>query len=98
MRGAMASVVCGHCGTTNPEGRQFCENCDGFLDWEGRPAEADAVAPAPSRPPAGSATAPTAPIPPAAPTAVQTPAAPPSPATPQQAPRTVPPRIPSPAA
>lgn len=101
MRGAMASVVCGHCGATNPEGRQFCENCDGFLDWEGQAAEADAAPPAPTRPPAGSVatpTAPTAPIPPAAPTAVQAPAAPASPATPQQAaPRTQPPRIPSPA-
>ena len=31
----MAAVVCGHCGTSNAAGRQFCENCDGFLDWDG---------------------------------------------------------------
>jgi hypothetical protein len=94
----MASIVCGHCGATNPEGRQFCENCDGFLDWEGKPTEADTPAPAPTRPAAGSASASTAPIPPAAPTAVQTPAATPPPATTQQAEqRSATPLIPSPA-
>ena len=31
----MAAVVCENCGTSNPAGRQFCENCDGFLDWTG---------------------------------------------------------------
>jgi len=46
----MAGVVCGHCGATNPEGSRFCENCDGFLDWEGRPAEAEPAAAPPAQP------------------------------------------------
>jgi hypothetical protein len=47
----MAAVVCENCGTSNPAGRQFCENCDGFLDWSGVPdAGPVAAAPAPVAP------------------------------------------------
>ena len=47
----MAAVVCENCGTSNPAGRQFCENCDGFLDWSGVPdAGPVAAAPAPAAP------------------------------------------------
>jgi hypothetical protein len=67
----MAGVVCENCGTSNPAGRQFCENCDGFLDWSGTPAAEPA--PAAPRPPV-------APTPPPAPP----PFAPPAP--PQAAP------------
>jgi hypothetical protein len=35
----MANVICGHCGTSNPRGLRFCENCDGFLDWESTPED-----------------------------------------------------------
>lgn len=80
----MAGVVCENCGTTNPPGRQFCENCDGFLDWTGTPAPAPAAAPAPSAPPPPQARAqPTAPPPPPPPQ--HRPTAPPPPA-PSQAP------------
>jgi len=37
----MAGLVCGNCGATNPAGSRFCASCDGFLDWEGRPAAGD---------------------------------------------------------
>ena len=43
----MAAVVCENCGTSNPPGRQFCENCDGFLDWTGTP-DAGSVPAAPA--------------------------------------------------
>ncbi len=29
-------VICGKCGHENPDGRQFCENCDEYLVWRGR--------------------------------------------------------------
>jgi len=52
----MAGLVCENCGTSNPAGRQFCENCDGFLDWDST-AEAEQAQPAappkPAQPPPG---------------------------------------------
>ena len=89
----MAGLVCDNCGTSNPPGRQFCENCDGFLDWSGSPA-ADPVpaAPAPAAPPPPQQTrtqpapapapAPAAAVPPPhqpPPSPYQPPAAPPMP-------------------
>ncbi len=46
----MAGVVCGHCGTGNPAGRRFCENCDAYLDWDATP-EPGPVARPPGPPP-----------------------------------------------
>ena len=48
----MAAVVCENCGTSNPAGRQFCENCDGFLDWTGTEPDPVAAAPPAAAPPA----------------------------------------------
>ena len=50
----MAAVVCENCGTSNPAGRQFCENCDGFLDWTGTEADPVAAAPPKAAPPAAA--------------------------------------------
>ena len=50
----MAAVVCENCGTSNPAGRQFCENCDGFLDWTGTEADPVAAAPPAAAPPAAA--------------------------------------------
>jgi hypothetical protein len=96
----MAGVVCGHCGAINPEGRQFCENCDEFLAWESTPAAPESGgAPSPARPgpvatgvPAGpAASAPTASAPAAA--VPTSPAAPP----PVTGPAPSAPRVPRPA-
>jgi hypothetical protein len=86
----MAAVVCENCGTSNPAGRQFCENCDGFLDWSGVPdAGPVAAAPAPVAPvaPQQQAGPQQAPPPPTAPgpatfTPPYRPAAPPPPSSP----------------
>ena len=50
----MAAVVCENCGTSNPAGRQFCENCDGFLDWTGTEPDPVAAAPPAAAPPAAA--------------------------------------------
>ena len=86
----MAGVVCDSCGTENPPGRQFCENCDGFLDWSGTPGGAAAPGPAagPTAPPRAQPTPPTAP-PPHRPAPPQQPPSPQPP--PQQPPRQPPP-------
>ena len=85
----MAAVVCGHCGTSNAAGRQFCENCDGFLDWDGT-AEPD-PAPAASRPPVRQQPPPPQQSRPAPPRPPQQ-AAPPQAAPPQAAPQYGPPQ------
>lgn len=56
----MAGVVCQHCGTTNPAGARFCSGCDGFLDWDGTPEQAEQPEPTPQRRP--SAAAPPSPV------------------------------------
>jgi hypothetical protein len=81
----MAAVVCENCGTSNPAGRQFCENCDGFLDWSGAPqAGPVAAAPAPAAQPQARPQAPPPPPPapgpaPSAPPPYRAPAPPPPP-------------------
>jgi hypothetical protein len=81
----MAGVVCGHCGAVNPEGRQFCQNCDEFLDWEGTPAEPDPRGtPAPARPgsrPTGAPVPSTTSAPSSAPSSAPTSASAPVPST-----------------
>ena len=84
----MAGVVCENCGTSNPPGRQFCENCDGFLDWSGTPA-ADPPPAAPAPPVAPPRVAPQQVVP-------QQVAAPP--VRPQAAPPQAPPHVPPPPA
>ncbi|HEY2998691.1 MAG TPA: hypothetical protein VGJ43_08965, partial [Acidimicrobiales bacterium] len=66
-------IVCGKCGHDNPDGQEFCEECDAFLAWYGVAGGTPAAprtrpaAPAPD-PPAAPAPAPaTTPPGPAAP-------------------------------
>jgi hypothetical protein len=42
-------IICGKCGHENAEGRQFCEECDAFLEWHSAPPPTTRATP--QRPP-----------------------------------------------
>jgi Dynamin family len=96
-------IVCGKCGHDNPDGQEFCEECDAFLAWHGVAGGTPAAprtrpaAPAPDPPAAPPpAPAPTAPARPAAPVPGTEP--PPPPVSRARGPEgAAPPRAPTPA-